>query len=114
MPDTDRIRQLNDELRINFRGGMIAVTPGVMALGDLPTILKQLREFTAFDEGNNVHKERDFGSFQYQGASHIAGTGPLLFFQISYYDKELMMGSPDPAKPELTTRHLVLMLADEY
>lgn len=114
MPNAETIRQLNDNLRINHRGGKIAVTPGVMALNDLPTILRQLREFTDFDDSNDVHKERDFGAFKYQGASHIAGTGPLIFFSISYYDKELMMGSPDPSRPDITERVLVLMLSSEY
>lgn len=114
MPNTGKIRQLNDELRTTFKGGKIAITPGVMALGDLPTILKQLREFSAFDEDCDPHHEHDFGAFNYRGASHIVGEGPLIYFKLDYYDSALQFGSPDPAEPELTTRVLTLMLADEY
>jgi len=114
MPETEKIRQLNDLLRTTLRGGRIAITPGVMALGDLPTILKQLREFSDFNEGNDPHKERDFGAFHYERASHIAGKGPLLFFQISHYDKEMMFASPDPTVRELTTSIITIMLAEDY
>ena len=112
MPNTDRIRQLNDELRTTFKGGKIAITPGVMALGDLPTILKQLREFSEFDERSDPY--RDFGAFHYEGSSHIGGKGPLLFFQISHYDNALMFASPDPTLPEVTTSVLTILLAEEY
>ena len=106
MPDTDKIRALNDELRTRFKGGKIATTPGVLALGDLPAILKQLREFSDFTSGNDPHHEHDFGAFKHDGQ--------LLFWKIDYYDPELMMGSPDPAEPALTARVLTLMLAEEY
>jgi len=106
VPDTDRIRELNDELRTSFKGGKIATTPGVLALGDLPAILKQLREFSDFDPGNDTYGEHDFGSFRHNVQ--------LLFWKIDYYDPELMMGSSDPAEPALTSRVLTLMLSDEY
>ena len=112
MPKTDRIRRLNDQLRTTFKGGKIAITPGVIALGDLPTILQQLKEFDAFDEHGDLC--RDFGAFHFSGSSPIAGKGPLLFFQISHYDKELMFASPDPTIPEVTTSVLTILLAEEY
>ena len=33
--DVTTIRQLNDELRQTLRGGIVTMTPGVMALGEL-------------------------------------------------------------------------------
>lgn len=114
MADVAKIRALNDQLRQTFKGGKIAVTPGVLALGDLPTILQQLRDFSAFDQGNDPHQEHDFGAFNYKGRPHIVGEGPLIFFKLDYYDKELMMGSPNPAIPEVTSRVLTIMLAEEY
>ena len=107
MSNTDKIRALNDELRTSFTGGKIATTPGVLALGDLPAILKQLREFSDFPPENDPYQEHDFGSFKHEGE--------LLFWKIDYYDPELMMGSPDPAEPALTARVLTLMLSSsEY
>jgi hypothetical protein len=114
MANADRIRQLNDKLRTTFRGGKIAITPGVMALGDLPTILKQLREFSAFTSDCDPEGVHDFGAFKYNGASHITGEGPLIFFKFDYYDKELMFGSPNAANPEVTCRICTLMLSSEY
>ena len=106
MSNVEKIRTLNDELRTSFRGGRIATTPGVLALEDLPTILKQLQEFTDFEPGNDPHQEHDFGTFLHNGQ--------LLFWKIDYYDPDLMMGSSDPAEPELTCRILTIMLAEEY
>jgi hypothetical protein len=114
MPNTERIRQLNDELRTTFQGGKIVATQGVIAIGDMPTILKQLREFSAFDQDNDPHHEHDFGAFKYKHAQHERGDGPLIYFKLDYYDRALQFGSPDPAVPELTTRVLTIMLAEEY
>jgi hypothetical protein len=111
MPDTTKIRELNDQLRQTFKGGKIAVTPGVLALGDLPTILQQLRDFSDFDHDSCEH---DFGAFKYNGRSEISGAGPLIFFKLDYYDTALQFGSPDPSIPELTSRVLTIMLAQEY
>ena len=105
---------MNDELRTTFKGGKIAITSGVMALRDLATVLKQLREFSTFDQDNDPHHEHDFGAFKYDGAQHVPGEGPLIYFKLDYYDSALQFGSPDPAKPELTTRVLTVMLAEEY
>ena len=41
--DVTAIRQLNDELRQTLRGGIVTMTPGVMALGEL----RQLEVLTA-------------------------------------------------------------------
>ncbi len=114
MQDIKRIRELNDKLRTTFRGGKIAITPGVMALGDLPTILKQLREFSAFDDSNDPHQEHDLGIFRYRGAAHIAGEGPTVLFKFDYYDSSLQFASPDAANEEATSRVLTIMLAEEY
>ena len=111
VPDTAKIRALNDELRSTFRGGKIATTPGVLALGSLPSILKQLREFSDFSSENDPNHEHDFGAFKVRNSS---GIEKLVFFKIDYYDPELMMGSADPAEPALTARVLTLMLAEEY
>lgn len=114
MPATHRIRELNDQLRRTFQGGKIALTQGVLAICDVPTVLEQLRTFESFDKGNDPYAEHDFGAFSYKGRPGITGDGPLLYFKIDYYDLDLQMGSSDPAIPEITARVLTVMLAEEY
>ena len=111
MSDTAKIRALNDQLRSTFRGGKIAATSGLLSIGNLPAILKQLSTFSAFDPGNDPHHEHDFGAFKVAGED---GYERLVFFKIDYYDPELMMGSQNPADPALTARVLTLMLAEEW
>jgi Protein of unknown function (DUF3768) len=36
------------------------------------------------------------------------------FWKIDLYDREMELMSPDPANPDVTTRILTVMLADEY
>jgi hypothetical protein len=111
MPDTAKIRALNDQLRSTFTGGRIAATPGILAMGNLPSILQRLREFSEFGTENDPYHEHDFGAYKAIGED---GQEKLLFFKIDYYDPELMMGSPNPADPSVTARILTLMLAEEY
>lgn len=111
MPDSKRIRELNDALRVNMVGGRIAATPGVLALRNLPAVLERLRAFSEFDSRNDSHHEHDFGAFKVAAND---GLEKLVVFKIDYYDPQLMMGSPDPADPAITARVLTLMLAEEY
>jgi Protein of unknown function (DUF3768) len=53
-----------------------------------------------------IHDEHDFGSFE-------LGNNKF-FWKIEYYDKSMTYGSQDPADPELTTRVLTVMLAEDY
>ena len=59
-----------------------------------------------FSDDDDPHGERDFGVFEHQGQK--------LFWKIDYYDLELAWGSPDPANPDVTTRVLTILLAEEY
>ena len=99
MPDTAKIRALNDQLRSTFTGGRIAATPGILGLGNLPAILERLKAFSDFDSGNDPYHEHDFGAFKVTAED---GLEKLVFFKIDYYDPELMMGSPNPADEALT------------
>jgi len=105
---TDRIRALNDAFRTYFFGGAVVVTSGVAALNSKTqqTVLNAVRKFTAFDRDNDPYAEHDFG--------HIEVDGERFFFKIDYYDRALEFGSPNPADPNVTTRVLTVMLADEY
>lgn len=110
---TARIRELNDR----FRKGDIAVpgktmmTIGVQALIDgdplkAMALLAAIRDFDAFDAGNDPYDEHDFGAFQFDGEK--------LFWKLDYYAPDLEHGSQDPSDPELTVRVMTIMLAQEY
>jgi hypothetical protein len=104
----DRIRELNDALRIHGQGGQIVQTFGVNQLpGDvLHKALQKIQGTVAFTEDNDPHREHDFGQ--------VEAGGFKLFWKIDYYDKKVKYGSEDPADPELTHRVMTIMLAEEY
>lgn len=109
----EKIRALNDAFRKGERPelGRIMLTEGVRELvaawplGSL-IVHNQVKRFDSFSEDNDPHGEHDFGSFE-----HV---GEKLFWKIDYYGKDLESGSEDPADPDVTTRVLTIMLADEY
>ena len=105
---TERIRDLNDDLRRTLTGGMAVMTPGVAALGRaaVERIVKTIALFDDFCHANDPHEEHDFGSFEAEG--HV------ILFKIDYYDKNLTYHSPDPADPAVTRRVITIMLAEEY
>ena len=104
----ERTRALNDNLRIYYVGGTIALTLGIANL-DSETIRKVeqcLTAFVDFDEANDPYGEHDFGGFEVDGYQ--------VLFKIDYYSLDLKSGSPDPSDPAVTRRVLTLMLAEEY
>jgi hypothetical protein len=105
---TDRIRDLNDDLRHTLTGGMALMTPGVAALGHaaVDRIVKTIAVFDDFCHANDPHAEHDFGSFE--------ADGQLIFFKIDYFDANLTYQSPDPADAAVTRRVITIMLAEEY
>ena len=104
----ERIRALNDDLRQHHRGGLIHLTPGIVALGAdlILRIDEAVSRFDAFTPDNDPYGEHDFGSVEVGG--HV------VFFKIDAYDLECCSHSPDPSDPAVTRRVLTLMLADEY
>lgn len=113
------ITALNDALRANITNpghDRIVMTAGVAALiGDVSLfccfhkraeLLRTVRDFDTFATDNDPHGEHDFGRFAFDGAT--------LYWKIDYYDRALDYGSDDPADPEVTTRVLTILLADEY
>lgn len=103
-----RIARLNDLLRRRACGGHILLTPGVTALGEerVITILKAVREFQDFSPLNDPYDEHDFGALKILDHK--------IFWKIDYYDLTMTCGSPDPANPNVTTRVITIMLANEY
>jgi Protein of unknown function (DUF3768) len=105
---TDRIRELNDQLRQNFADGIAVMTPGIAALGPqaVERIVKTIAVFDDFCHANDPHQEHDFGAFD--------ADGHRVLFKIDYYDESLTYHSPDPADPSVTKRVITIMLAEEY
>jgi hypothetical protein len=106
--NSQRIRELNDELRQNLHGGLAVMTPGVAALGQqaVERIVQTISVFDDFCHANGPHEEHDFGSFEAEGRT--------IFFKIDYYDKSMTYHSPDPSDPSVTERVITIMLAEEY
>ena len=103
-----RIRELNDDFRRSFVGGVVVFTAVVEALtgAQRSSILAKVRAFATFTEDNDPHAEHDFG---------VVEDGDVrCFWRIDYYDREMELMSPDPSDPAVTTRVLTIMLADEY
>ncbi|MFZ2137150.1 MAG: DUF3768 domain-containing protein [Xanthobacteraceae bacterium] len=105
---TDKIRELNDQLRQNFAGGAAVMTPGIAALGAeaVARIVKTVAVFDDFCHANDPHQEHDFGAFD--------ADGQRVFFKIDYFDESLTYHTPDPADPSVTQRVITIMLAEEY
>ena len=105
---TDKIRELNDQLRQNFAGGAAVMTPGIAALGAeaVARIVKTVAVFDDFCHANDPHQEHDFGAFD--------ADGQRVLFKIDYFDESLTYHSPDPADPSVTKRVITIMLAEEY
>lgn len=105
---SDRIRELNDRFRSTFVGGAVMLTQGIdqQCREVKAEVLRRVREFKHFNDGNDPHGEHDFGSFNIGGAQ--------FFFKLDYYNRTMDGGSEDPADTSKTTRVLTIMLADEY
>lgn len=105
---TAKIRELNDLLRVDRAGGQLFVTHGICSLGlaYVPAIIEAVRQFDAFDAGNDPYAEHDFGALEVLGVR--------VFWKIDYWDERMKFGSPDPADPDVTSRVLTIMLAAEY
>lgn len=105
---TNPLARLNDTFRRYPGGGTLAVTAGVIALGEaaLPAILALVQAFDGFNPDNDPHGEHDFGAFEW--------CGERLFWKIDCYDRRMQFGSPDPLDPSVTTRVLTIMLASEW
>jgi hypothetical protein len=102
------IRTLNDNLRQTFIGGRVVITEGVAALedGTLRRLISKVKAFNSFEKTNDPHGEHDFGSIDLGRQK--------FFWKVDYYDLTMKAGSDDPANPEITTRVLTIMRADEY
>jgi Protein of unknown function (DUF3768) len=122
---TARIARLNDQAR----QAMGVACPAVATFGfrSLPeadqSFVRELVEtFDAFDEDNDPHGERDFGTIYQLADGRWTTERPRLrederervFWKLDCYDRDLAGGSDDAANPAITRRVLTIMLSDEY
>ena len=103
---TTKIAALNDHARRSFKGCRVVITQGVQTLEGVPSVLDQVRRYSAFTRDNDPYGEHDFGSFRHDGIT--------IFWKIDTYDVDLQMQSPDPTDSAVTARVLTIMLAEEY
>lgn len=103
-----KIKQLNDQLRVNGEGGTIVVTPGFLDFPDelREQILNAMMGEGQFTEDNDPWGEHDMGSVNIEGNT--------VLWKIDYYDLDMNFLSPEPADPNVTRRVLTIMLASEY
>ncbi len=105
---TAKIRDLNDQFRKTGRGGRIMLTQGIQALGQhvVMEIMAKIRAFDKFTKDNDPYGEHDIGK--------IVRGHETVFWNLSYCDKAMEFGSPDPSDPVVTTRVMTVMTAEEY
>lgn len=106
--NTEKIRQLNDDLRKSFCGGRIVLTVGIQSMtdSDRRELLKQVQSFDNFTEDNDPYGEHDFGAIDFKN--------DVYFWKIDYYDTDYNYLSPDASDPNVTNRVLTVMRGDEY
>ena len=102
------ISQYNDALRQTYWGGQVIMSVGVAILDDALTqrIFNAVRDFDNFTKDNDPHGEHDFGKITLDGQD--------FFWKIDYYDNHMRGHSPDPGNPDVTSRVLTIMKAEEY
>ena len=108
MDKISRIAELNDQLRRDFIGGKVLITPGIQALGSDAggEIISAVRAFSAFTTDNDPYGEHDCA---------VVDVGDhRVIWKIDYYDLSMAYGSDDPTNSEATLRLLTIMLADEW
>ena len=121
----ERIARLNDLARRAIGVACTAVaTVGFRSLpdADQSQVRELIETYDAFDEDNDPHGERDFGTIYQLADGRWTTERPRLreeerervFWKFDYYDRDLQFGSEDAANPAITRRVLTIMLADEY
>ena len=121
----ERIAVLNDRAR----GAMGIACSAVATVGfrslpeaDQSHVRELIETYDTFDEDNDPHGERDFGTIYQLGDGRWTTERPRVsederervFWKIDCYDRDLRFASKDAADPAVTRRVLTIMLSDEY
>ncbi len=115
VPDSTRIRELNDALRacrnpivaLSMNGSII-FTRAVVMRGQafVNRAFNAVAAFHDFSPDNDPHSEHDM--------AFLDVDGERIFFKVDYYDPKMRYLSADPSNPEITRRVLTIALAEEY
>jgi hypothetical protein len=103
------IAELNDRFRKGDRTlgkHMASARVNALTSEQQQELMRLVRVFDAFAEGNDPYGEHDFGSIQFEDEKW--------FWKISYYDQNLEYLSEDPSDPDVTLRVLTIMHSSEY
>ena len=122
---TVRIARLNDLARSAMGVACTAVaTVGFQSLpkADQSRVRELIETFDVFNEDNDPHGERDFGTIYQLADGRWTTERPRLrdderervFWKLDYYDRAMRFASEDAADPAQTRRVLTIMLSDEY
>ncbi len=122
---TARIARLNDLARSAIGIACTAfATAGFRSLpeADQSQVRELIETYDAFDEDNDPHGERDFGTIYQLGHGQWTTERPRLrdderqrvLWKLDYFDRDLKFASDDAANPAITRRVLTIMLSDEY
>lgn len=122
---TVRIARLNDLARSAMGVACTAVaTVGFRSLpeADQSCVRELIETFDVFDEDNDPHGERDFGTIYQLGDGRWTTERPRMrdderervFWKLDYYDRAMRFASEDAADPAITRRVLTIMMSDEY
>ena len=122
---TARIARLNDLARSAMGVACTAVaTVGFRSLSasDQSSVRELIETYDAFDEDNDPHGERDFGTIYQLGDGRWTtersqvrdDERERVFWKLDCYDRDFRFGSGDAANPAITRRVLTIMLSDEY
>ena len=106
-----KIAKLNDDLRQNlFTPGsnrvFVSATVSSLPYLERALLLDKVQKFNDFNPDNDPYQEHDFARIEHNGINY--------FWKIDYYNKTMDAGSDDPSNPDITTRVLTIMRADEY
>lgn len=106
--NVQKVRTLNDNLRIHRLGGAVVITAGIAGLGasKINRIIAAITTFDGFNEDNDPHGEHDCAVMTIEGVKII--------WKIDYYDLSRRFLSPDPTDINVTSRVMTVMRADEY
>ena len=105
---TKAIRALNDAFRLSFTSTELYCSPELMKLPveAQETILEQVRHYRRFNEVNDPLMMHNQGFFLFEGHRIV--------WTVYCYEEEQSLTQTKPVNLDLTKRHMMIMMADEW